>query len=264
MKIITWNVNGLRAVERKWEIQSLIAKHNPDIIFFQEIKWTPDKFSDYLNNPAGYQARYNPAEKAGYAGTGVWIRENLLQYVESIQTGFEWDPTASEGRVMHLVYKKETQIFDIFGIYFPNGGKSEEAWQGKLVFYQRFADKIDALQKQWHLVLWWGDINCAHQAIDLARPRENDGKIWFHPLERDWLDRRIEAGWSDIWRTKNPDVTDVYSWWDVITKSRERNVWWRIDSFWGEEQILQKAKNIAYLHDQYGSDHCPMMIEVDI
>ena len=152
---------------------------------------------------------------------------------------------------------------DIFGIYFPNGGKSEEAWQEKLVFYREFSRRMDALRAEGHHVIWGGDINCAHQEIDLARPRENDGKIGFHPLERAWLDDRTHEGWSDIWRTKNPTLTDVYSWWDTITRSRERNVGWRIDAFWGDETMLARTKNIEYLQDQYGSDHCPMLIEIE-
>lgn len=113
---------------------------------------------------------------------------------------------------------------DIFGIYFPNGGKSEQAWQDKLVFYAKFAEYMDSLRTDGHMVLWGGDINCAHQAIDLARPKENDGKIGFHPLERAWLDGRTTDGWYDIWREKNPTQVDVYSWWDPVTRSRERNV----------------------------------------
>ncbi len=263
MKIITWNINGLRAVEKKGEIQSLIERHAPDVLLMQEIKGTPDKFSPYLNAPPGYQAFYNPAQKAGYAGTGVWIADDMRKYVHSIQTGFEGDPTANEWRVTHLILEKDDEILDIFGIYFPNGGKSEEAWQEKLVFYREFSRRMDALRAEGHHVIWGGDINCAHQEIDLARPRENDGKIGFHPLERAWLDDRTHEGWSDIWRTKNPTLTDVYSWWDTITRSRERNVGWRIDAFWGDETMLARTKNIEYLQDQYGSDHCPMLIEIE-
>ena len=122
---------------------------------------------------------------------------------------------------------------------------------------------MDELRSQGHLVLWGGDINCAHQAIDLARPRENDGKIGFHPLERAWLDNRTKDGWSDIWRVENPTTAEVYSWWDPVTRSRERNVGWRIDALWGEQKVSKKVKSISYLHEQYGSDHCPMMVEVE-
>ena len=262
MKIISWNVNGIRAVERKGAIQDLIEKYHPDLLFLQEIKGTPDKFSAYLNAPEGYEAFYNPAEKAGYAGTGVWIKNEIRKYVDSVQTWFEGDPTANEGRVSHVILAKNDKIFDIFGIYFPNGGKSSEAWDGKLIFYANFSKKMDALRDAGHFVLWGGDINCAHNEIDLSRPKENDGKIGFHPAERAWLDDRAANDWKDIWRVQNP-TTEMYSWWDQKTKARERNIGWRIDAFWGESQIFAATKNIEYLTEHLGSDHCPMLIEVE-
>lgn len=263
MKIITWNVNGIRAVERKGEIQNFIENHSPDVLFLQEIKGSVDKFSPYLLAPEGYKAYYNSAEKAGYAGTALWIKNEFEKYIESVKTGFLGDPTAHEGRVMHLSLKKNEKFFDLFGIYFPNGGKSPEAWEGKLVFYEEFSKTMDDLRAKGHSVLWSGDINCAHKEIDLSRPKENDGKIGFHPLERAWLDNRRENGWYDIWRHQNPDVTEVYSWWDQKTRARDRNIGWRIDAIWGDETVLKITKNIEYLHAQMGSDHCPMQIIVD-
>jgi exodeoxyribonuclease-3 len=267
MKIITWNVNGLRAVEKKSEIQNLISTYDPDIIFMQEIKGTPDKFSSYLNNPEPYTAYYNPAEKAGYAGTGVWIHSRVSDtHTIEFMSSFPWDPVANEGRVAHtiLTEKSTGKVMDIFGIYFPNGGKSEEAWQGKLVFYAEFSAYMHSLRELGHSVLWGGDINCAHHAIDLARPEANDGKIGFHPLERSWLDSCTREDWHDIWREKNPNMPEVYSWWDPVTRSRDRNVGWRIDALWWDNSIIANTRNIEYLPNQMGSDHCPMMIELDI
>lgn len=262
MKIISWNVNGIRAVERKGEIQALIEKNNPDILFLQEIKWTSDKFSKYLNNPENYEVFYNSAEKAGYSGTGVWVKNEYKNFVKKITTSFEGDPTANEGRVICVELEKDGEIYDIFGIYFPNGGKSPEAWDGKLEFFKNFLNTINSLREAGHIVIWTGDINIAHNEIDLARPKENDGKIGFHPAERAWLDRYSEENWYDIWRVKNPEVIQ-YSWWDVKTRSRETNVGWRIDGIWGNQKALEKTQNIEYLDQQMGSDHCPMMIEVN-
>lgn len=263
MKIFTWNVNGIRAVERKGELQNFIANYSPDVLFLQEIKWTPDKFSEYLITPPGYEAFYNPAEKAWYAGTGIWIKDEYRKYIRSIETGFENDPTANEGRVSHLILEKDNEIFDLFGIYFPNGGKSEEAWAGKLDFFKNFLECVNSLREAGHMVLWCGDINIAHNEIDLARPKQNEGKIGFHPSERAWLDRYSTEKWSDIWRVKNPEMAEVYSWWDVKTRSRETNIGWRIDAIWWEEKLFEKTKNIWYTPEQIGSDHCPMWIEVD-
>ncbi len=267
MRIISWNVNGIRAVEKKWEIQNIIQKYDPDILFLQEIKATPDKISEYLHFPKPYFAHYNPAEKPGYAGTGAWVHERIsttfdFQFLDS----FPDDPTSNEWRVAHIVLteKKKGTITDIFGIYFPNGGKSEQAWKDKLVFYTEFGKYMDQLRSQGHGVIWWGDLNCAHHPIDLARPKENDGKIGFHPFERAWLDNRTSENWHDIWRKRNPEARDVYSWWDVITRSREKNVWWRIDAWWGSEDISHKTFDICYLGEQMWSDHCPIMMDLDI
>lgn len=164
---------------------------------------------------------------------------------------------------MHLVLEKDGKILDFFGIYFPNGGKSEIAWQEKLIFYKNFLIQINALRDAGHIVFWSGDINTAHTEIDLARPKQNDGKIGFHPLERAWLDACVEAGWYDIWRSRNVGVTDVYSWWDVKTRSRETNIGWRIDAIWGEERAKNITTDVNYLHSQMGSDHCPMEILID-
>lgn len=248
-------------------MQKCLEIYDPDILFLQEIKATPDKLSSNLLDPIDYRVHYNPAEKAGYAGTGVWIHSRVYEAHDvRFLDSFPSDPTANEGRVAHveLTKKGASEVVDIFGIYFPNGGKSEEAWQGKLVFYGAFASYMDALRSLGHTVLWGGDLNCAHQAIDLARPRENDGKIGFHPLERAWLDGRKADGWYDIFREKYPEATEVYSWWDVITRSRERNVGWRIDAWWGSQKVIESLKKIQYLHEQMGSDHCPILVELDI
>ena len=272
MRIISWNVNGIRATHNKWELQNLINTYDPDMIFMQEIKATPDKLTDDLLSPIPYVAYYNPAQKPGYAGTGVWIHSRITEFYDiEWQTSFPGDPTADEGRVAHVSMKKKDttknltdieNIIDIFGIYFPNWGKSEDAWQGKLVFYSEFGKYMDELRSQWHEVLWWWDLNCAHHEIDLARPKENDWKIGFHPLERAWLNNRTQDSWHDIWREANPTTPDVYSWWDVITRSRARNVGWRIDAWWGSDTITKKSQ-VTYLTEHMGSDHCPIMLDVE-
>jgi exodeoxyribonuclease III len=270
MRIISWNVNGIRATHNKWELANLISTYDPDIIFMQEIKCGMDKMPAELMNPTLYTAYYNPAEKPGYAGTWAWVHSRVSDmYDISFFSSFPGDPTANEWRVAHIELREKSEewaweIIDIFGIYFPNWGKSEDAWQGKLVFYREFKNHLDSLRNLGHAVLWGGDINCAHHAIDLARPEANDGKIGFHPLEREWLDECTGNGWSDLWRERNPDMWEVYSWWDPVTRSRERNVGWRIDAWWWEEYINTKIRNISYLPIQMGSDHCPMMVEIEV
>ena len=271
MRIISWNVNGIRAVEKKWELQNLVRDYDPDILFLQEIKGTPDKFSESLNHPDPYIAHYNPAEKPGYAGTWVWVHTRVYDTHEvAFLDSFPSDPTANEGRVAHIELTSnheqwkiaDTNRLHLFGIYFPNGGKSEQAWQDKLIFYTEFAKYMDELRSSGSRVIWGGDINCAHHAIDLARAKENDGKIGFHPLERAWLDGRDRDGWHDLWRERNPTVTDMYSWWDPVTRSRERNVGWRIDAFWADTTTHTNIRHIEYLTEHYGSDHCPILLDM--
>ncbi len=289
MKIITWNVNGLRAVERKKSLQELIAKESPDILLLQEIKGKKEQFSNYLTKNPVYRQFYHSAQKPGYAGTGIWARRDFLQktrrinfnmhvphlkdtYVENdkiLKDTIENDgpdmsgiPNMDEGRISHLSFLYKNKIYDIMSIYFPNGGKSEEAWKEKIVFFDRVLEYMNGLRKLGHEVIVGGDMNVAHTEMDIARAKENDGKIGFHPKERAWMDNVLQNNWVDIWRDKNPDVTDVYSWWNVITKARERNVGWRIDYFFIDKNLVNEVKEVKYLNEQFGSDHCPLMMEI--
>jgi exodeoxyribonuclease-3 len=299
MKLITWNVNGLRAVERKGEIQTLIEIHEPDVLLLQEIKGKKEQFSKYLTENPEYQQFYHSAQKPGYAGTGIWVKNTFASQVrrlrfnmhapqtQSSRSSDEYEsyrdegiitPYASsiydqdshndfmvdsdEGRVSHLSFLRNGKMYDIASIYFPNGGKSDQAWREKLVFYTTVLKTMNALRSQGHEVIIGGDMNVAHNDIDLARPKENDGKIGFHPKERAWMDAVMDAGWVDVWRAKNPEVKDVYSWWDMKTKARDRNVGWRIDYFFIDKDYLQEVTKIEYLHEQFGSDHCPLLMEL--
>lgn len=261
MKILSWNVNGLRAVERKWHIPDLHLL-DMDMIFMQEIKAKSDQLSDELIHPTPYKAIYHSAEKAWYSWVGLWIHNRIASQVVWVDHDLPGNPVENEWRIIHAVLNLDVGITHIYGIYFPNGGKSEEAWQHKLAFYECLRAQTNIYKARGEHVIWWGDINCAHHPIDLARPKENDGKIGFHPLERSWLDSMVELGHQDIWRMKNPTTWDVYSWWDPVTKSRERNVWWRIDAWWADESFCTlKQPKVTYLSQIMGSDHCPILME---
>ncbi len=265
MKVITWNVNGIRAVERKKELQSLVDSERPDVLMLQETKGNPDQFSKYLTANPHYRQYYASAEKAGYAGTSVWIQHELAESLKDLtfSTELPHNPNADEGRISQLSFGLNDDRWELLSIYFPNGGKSEQAWQEKLVFYDRTHDHMNTLRSQGRVVLVGGDMNVAHHEIDLARPKENDGKIGFHPSERAWMDRLLADGWSDIWRQRNPGVTDVYSWWHLVTRARARNVGWRIDYFLMDADQSERVQSVDYLMDQMGSDHCPIRAEID-
>ncbi len=264
MKIITWNVNGLRAVERKKELPNLINKQNPDILLLQEIKGNREQFSNYLINNEKYQQFYHSAEKPGYAGTGIWLKKTFSKKIKDItfETTVPHAPNMDEGRVSHLSFLLKQTNYSILSIYFPNGGKSSQAWREKLVFYDQVLNYMNNLRRQKRTVIVGGDLNVAHTEIDLARPKENDGKIGFHPKERAWLDKVIDNKWIDVWRVKNPGVKNTYSWWNMRTRARKRNVGWRLDYFLIDKNLFNKVNDIRYLSKQMGSDHCPLSMDI--
>lgn len=261
MKIISWNVNGIRAVERKKELQKLLETQNPEILCLQETKAKPEQLSKFLTKNSKYDQFYNSAEKAGYAGTSIWIKKELNINSEFI-TGMPKNPVLNEGRIARIDFEKEDKKFSVLNIYFPNGGKSPLAWKEKIIFYEKFLEYINQIRKEKRIVLWCGDVNCAHEEIDLARPKENINSIGFLPEERAWISKCIDQKWIDVWRKTNPMKTEVYSWWHVITRARLRNVGWRIDYFFCDTTFFPKIKNIEYLTNQMGSDHCPVLLEI--
>ncbi len=278
MKMITWNVNGIRAVERKGEIQNLLKAQSPDVLMLQESKGNKAQFSAFLTAHDDYQQYYSSAEKKGYAGTALWLKNTLFKQCNDARfvTDIPDAPNADEGRLCQMSFtlaaqptenqplkqQPPKQRWDLLSVYFPNGGKSEQAWLEKLEFYDRVHDYMNRLREQGNIVLVGGDMNVAHTEIDIARPKENDGKIGFHPKERAWMDRLVADGWVDVWRERNVGVSDVYSWWHMISKGRERNVGWRIDYFLMDKAQMQRVKNVEYLHQQMGSDHCPLLLSV--
>lgn len=265
MKIITWNVNGIRAVERKGELQNLVRAQRPDVLMLQETKGSVEQFSKFLADHPDYRQHYHSAEKKGYAGTGIWVAKPALKKLREFRfdTGIPRAPNADEGRVSRLSFLRGGEHWEMLSIYFPNGGKSPQAWEEKLVFYRCVLKHINALRKQGGIVLVGGDMNVAHTESDIARPKENDGKIGFHPKERAWMDQVIADDWADVWRARNPGVTGVYSWWHMITRARERNIGWRIDYFLLSKEHLARVGDARYLSDHPGSDHCPLLLQID-
>ena len=258
MKLISWNVNGIRAVERKGDLDVFLNTHDPDIFLIQEIKAKPEQLTEIIEKYNDYEQFYHSAEKPGYAGTAVWIKRNYKLQTSNFKFGIGMpDFDDNEGRISRISFDN----FEILGVYFPNGGKSPDAWKGKLEFYEKFLAFVNQLRAEGKTVIFTGDVNCAHEEIDLARPKDNEGKIGFHPEERAWLNKWVENGWKDVWRERNPEVRDVYSWWHVITHARLRNVGWRIDYFFVDEKFMPQVKEIQYLTEQMGSDHCPILLE---
>ena len=252
MIISSWNVNGLRAVARKGALKEWIDKQNADVLCMQETKASAEQLSFLDDEYPDYEKEYHAGEKAGYAGVATWTRNLDTTTTRGLEAG---DP---EGRII----RTDFDDWSLLNIYFPNGGKSTEAWEYKLVFYDLILDYMNELRSTGRRVIMVGDLNVAHREIDIARPKENDGKIGFHPKERAWVDRVLEAGWVDVFRSKHPDAI-VYSYWHLISRARERNVGWRIDSFFMNARDLDRVTRVEYDNDQMGSDHCPITLEFD-
>ncbi len=257
MKIISWNVNGIRAIDRKGNLAELIEKENPDILFLQEIKAKQEQLSPNLKGSEPYEQHYFSAEKAGYSGTGLWVRPSSTG-AYSVKTGIDKYPD-NEGRMIRIEFGN----YILLGGYFPNGGKSEEAWQQKLVYYEHFLDEINSLRKSGKKIIFTGDLNVAHNEIDLARPKENMESIGFLPEERAWVDKLISQDWVDVFRAIHPEEIS-YTWWSMQTRARERNIGWRIDYFFVDRNLFSLVQDIRHLNDQMGSDHCPVVLSIDI
>jgi exodeoxyribonuclease-3 len=249
-RFYSWNVNGLRAAEKKGFGEWLSAS-NADLVAVQETKAHPEQLSPALLNPPGYQAAWNSAEKKGYSGTATYSRLIPLR----VNSGLNEPRFDTDGRC--LIHEFESFVF--FNIYFPNGGRGPEWVSHKLAFYRRFLEVAQGYMQSGHPIVVSGDFNTAYAEIDLARPKENVNHSGFMAEERAGLGEFFETGLIDTFRYLHPD-TVKYSWWDMVTRARERNVGWRLDYFMVSPD-LKEAIVAADIHeDVYGSDHCPISL----
>jgi exodeoxyribonuclease III len=250
-KILSWNVNGIRAVYKK-ELFLPLFKINPDILCIQETKADESQLVKELREIKEYSSYFSSAEKKGYSGVCIYTKEKP----EKVEIGFGIKEFDSEGRILIAYYNH----FVLFNIYFPNGKASKERFKYKMGFYEAFLDFADKLKKKGNNIIVCGDVNTAHTEIDLSRPKENEDVSGFLPEERAWLDKLIAHGYSDTFRMFIKDGGH-YSWWDYKTAARERNIGWRIDYFFVSNSIKDKIKSAFILKDVMGSDHCPVGID---
>jgi exodeoxyribonuclease III len=253
-KLISWNVNGIRAAEKKGFLDWLSAC-DADLVAVQETKAQPDQLSQALLAPPGYQSSWNSAEKKGYSGTVTYSRRTPIKVINGLNEA-RFD---TEGRV--LIHEFEPFIF--FNIYFPNGGRGAEWVSFKLAFYRRFLAVAQAYMQAGRSVVVTGDFNTAFAEIDLARPKENVNHSGFMPEERLGLGEFFEADLIDTFRHLHPDMVK-YSWWDQVTRARERNVGWRLDYFMVSADLKDRIL-AADIHDEVmGSDHCPISLVLSL
>ena len=255
MRLLSWNVNGVRSVWRKGLLPEWLKNEsNADVFCLQETKCTPADLEPDLLNPFGMHAEWHCGEKKGYSGTATFSRVPPSR----VERDFGIPAFDKEGRV--LVTKHED--ITLFNIYFPNGKRDEVRLKFKMDFYAAFLKVLDRYRKRGDdkLVIC-GDVNTAHKEIDLARPGPNRKISGFLPMECEWIDKLLAAGFIDTFREFDKGPNN-YTWWDQMTGARARNVGWRIDYFYISENLRPRLKNAFIQPMVLGSDHCPVGIEL--
>lgn len=253
MKIMSWNVNGIRACYNKGAFFNFLNAEMPDILGLQETKISRDQLTDELMNPLGYYSVWHSAAKKGYSGVAIFTRKKPIAVTE----GFGIDRYDIEGRVISADFGE----FVFFSVYFPNGQMNEDRLHYKLGFYHDFFAHVDALRASGRHVIIGGDYNTAHHEIDLARPNENRDTSGFLPIEREWIDRIVDRGYVDTFRYFEPGP-DHYTWWTYRAGARQRNIGWRIDYLFCDDGYVPRLKDAFILPGVLGSDHCPVGIEI--
>ncbi len=266
MKLISWNVNGIRAWYKKGALEELL-KEKPDIFCLQETKAHPEQLPEELRNVPGYFSYFDHSKgKKGYSGVAVYVKDEVKNQKSKVKSesqnlkveyGLGIPELDQEGRFLAIHLKG----FTVITCYFPNGGGGPVRLEFKMKFYDAFLAYIEKLKKKQPNIIFCGDVNTAHNEIDLARPKENEKSTGFLRIERDWIDKLVEKGWIDSFRHLHPKKVQ-YSWWDMKTFARARNIGWRIDYFFVSPALANKIKKAEILDQIYGSDHCPVSLEI--
>lgn len=260
-EIISWNVNGIRAVEKKDFIPWLLASQ-ADIVCVQETKAKPTQLSDLLLNPLGdvngkevsYKAYWASADKPGYSGTAIFSKHEPDDVITMGVPEFD-----SEGRTLAAFYGSTVVI----SAYFPNSQEAGARLAYKLDYCSAMLEFCDTLVAQGKNIVLCGDYNIAHKPIDLANPKTNEKNPGYLPEERDWMDIFTRSGYCDVFRKFNVQPHQ-YTWWSYRFKARERNVGWRIDYQCVNESFVPNVLSSTIMADKTGSDHCPIKIQVEI
>ena len=253
MKLVSWNVNGYRAVNKK-NFPEWLANGKADAVCLQETKVRPDQLSEPELHPDGRVGIWNAHNtRKGYCGVATLLKTQPL----STAFGLPDVRYQGEGRLVVTEHKD----FFLANCYFPNGQKGDDRLAFKMGFYGAFLEYAQELRRTKPVVIC-GDVNTAHTELDLARPKANEHNSGFLPEERAWIDELVAAGYVDTFRMFQQGG-EHYTWWDYVTKARERNVGWRIDYFFVSEELKGAVKYAWIEAGVYGSDHCPVGIELD-
>lgn len=254
IEIISWNVNGIRAIGNK-EALKWIDEREPDILCLQEIKALQEQIPQELFEKKYDDILVNSATKKGYSGTMTW---STLQ--SDYNSTCEHIDTLSEGRIVETHYDEIV----LFNVYFPNGQKDETRLAYKMKFYEDFLNYCEKLKDVGKSIVICGDVNTAHKEIDLKNPKSNSKTSGFLPIEREWIDKLLEHGYVDTFRYVHGDEVDRYSWWSYRSGARLKNVGWRIDYFFISEDLCENLEDAFILDHITGSDHCPVGIKISL
>jgi len=246
MKILSWNINGIRAAERK-NFLKWFKKVNADIVCLQEIKAQEEQIPKDLIKPKGYYSYFNFAEKKGYSGVAVYTKRKPFL----VETNLGFKRFDKEGRILKLKYP----YFTLINLYFPYGARDKKNLNYKLKAYNHLINYLKKTEDK--NIILTGDFNIAHKEIDLARPRDNKNNIMFTPEERKQIDRIIDLGFTDTFRKFNKKPNN-YSWWSYKFNARKRNLGWRLDYIFASKVIIPKLQDAFILSNVFGSDHCPV------
>ena len=257
MRIVSWNVNGLRACAKKGFLDFLESAE-ADVVALQEVRAFPDQLADEVREPPGWYTYFAPAERPGYSGVALYSRAP----VERIETALGEPRFDVEGRL---------QIARLGGVaiingYFPKGsGKERDNSRVpyKLDFYRAVFERMQKLRRR-NPVLVMGDYNTAHEPIDLARPKDNVKNSGFLPEERAEVDRWVDGGWVDVFRALHPGEEGHYTWWRQWGGAREKNVGWRIDYIMASPSAMKRVRDAFIWPHVTGSDHCPIGVDIDL
>lgn len=252
IKIFSWNVNGIRAIQNKG-FMDWFKNHNGDIICLQETKAQYDQIDYFLKNVEGYKSYWFSAERKGYSSVAIYTGIEP----SNIKNGFDSARFDIEGRVIFAEYEK----FVLANVYFPNGGRGPERVTYKLDFYDELFFYLEKNYRDRKGIIVTGDFNTAHKEIDLAEPEKNRSNSGFLPEEREWLDKLINLGYTDVFRKFNKEPNQ-FTYWDQVTRKREKNLGWRIDYFMVSNDICDKVTDASLYPEVMGSDHCPISIDI--
>ena len=255
MKLVSWNVNGLRAVINKGFVE-FFKEIDADVFCIQETKMQEDQIDDNIKEIFnGYNTYWNSAEKKGYSGTAIMTKDKPL----NVEYGIGIEEHDKEGRVITLEFDK----FYMVNCYTPNSKRELERLDYRMVWEDAFRNYLIELNKKKPVIVC-GDLNVAHKEIDLKNPKTNRRNAGFTDEEREKMTELLKAGFTDTFRYLYPDKTDMYTWWSYMFKAREKNAGWRIDYFIVSDSIKDKIKESYIYSEIMGSDHCPVGLDIDV